>query len=659
MQNIAQRVMKIIFFTCFTMAFISFSGHKVYGQQSDSYYPHDDGFKAGIMSKRSIQSPNALLYQYDVIFYHLDIAVERTSVDVEGNVKIKSKVVSSQLDTFAFELVPELNIDSVLIDGTLRNFTRSGDEVFVEIVPPLAQNVVFDAVIYYGGTPQSGGFFSGISNATSPSWGNQITWTLSEPFNAKSWFPVKQVLSDKADSVYIFVTTDASNKVGSNGLLTAIDSLGNNKVCYKWISHYPIAYYLISVTVGEYIDYSFYAHPANFADSILVQNFIYDNPATLPYFKQQIDLTGDFIELYSELFDLYPFWEEKYGHCMAPFSGGMEHQTMTSLGSFSFTLTSHELGHQWFGDYVTCATWNDIWINEGFASYGEYLALEHLDSGSEVQWLADCHNNVKSAQGGSVYVPLTESENVNRIFDSRLSYKKGAAIIHMIRHELQNDSLFFETLKTFLSIYKDSVATGNDFRIVLEDISGKSFVNYFNQWYFGEGYPIFDIVWSTFNDSLYISCNQTTSSSVTPFFNVLLPFHIQTTNGDTLILLQQNQPTEVFALAFPDNITALEFDSENWILKDVNSITQGIKNNDAISAFAMYPNPSSRLINVQFDKPMNRIIEIMDFSGRKLIEKTCSEALSVIDINQLESGVYFIRVLDSEGLQTQRKFIKY
>ena len=409
-----------------------------------------DSYKGSInkgQHPKSVLTQTPLLSNYDVKFYKLDIAVERTSIYISGNVTINAEVVSTALDTFAFDLIDILNVDSVLINGVSCTFTRSNNEVFVKINTPINHGSLFSAKIYYWGTPPSGGFFSGISNATSQSWGNQITWTLSEAFNANQWFPCKQLLQDKADSSYVFVTTSNTNKVGSNGVLENTVSLPNNKVRYEWKSRHPINYYLISIAVGKYVDYSIYAHPAGLNDSILIQNYIYDNPATLQYFKTQIDLTADFIELYSNLFGLYPFWDEKYGHCMAPLGGGMEHQTMTTLGMFNFTLTSHELSHQWFGDNVTCATWSDIWVNEGFASYCEYLALEYLDSGQEVPWLADVHNNVLSELDGSVYIPVLQATDENRIFDSRLSYEKGAAIIHMLRFELQNDTTFFNIMR--------------------------------------------------------------------------------------------------------------------------------------------------------------------------------------------------------------------
>ena len=625
-----------------------------------AYLQHDyKGNKQKPHFSKSIQTQTHLLNNYDVKFYFLDIAAERTSVDISGNVSIKAEVVSSVLDTFAFELIDTLTVDSVLINGVNSTFTRNNDEVFVKVIPAINQGNLFTAKIFYGGTPPSGGFFSGISNAVSQSWGNQITWTLSESFNAKQWFPCKQVLSDKADSSYVFVTTSDSNKVGSNGLLTNTVSLPNNKVRYEWKERNIIDYYLISIAVGKYVDYSIYAHPSGLNDSILIQNYVYDNPATLPYFKTQIDLTADFIELYSDLFGVYPFWKEKYGHCMAPLSGGMEHQTMTTLGFFDFTLTSHELSHQWFGDNVTCATWSDIWINEGFASYCEYLALEYLASGQQNQWMTDVHNSVLSQPDGSVYVPVNQANDENRIFDSRLSYDKGGAIIHMLRFELQNDTTFFNVMKTFQSQFKDSVATGADFRNVTETLSGKSFTDFFNQWYFGEGYPIYNIVWSQFNDTLFISSIQTTSTSTTPLFKMLLPFKIHTTNGDSLILLQQNHLTENFKVPLSKNVSSLELDPDKWLLMVINNIVQSTDTQiEGNESFLVYPNPATDIINLQFSKTEKRQVQIFDINGRLVSESSSDQTLISIDARKFNNGVYTAKVIDSNGLILTKRIVK-
>src|SRR5690606_34514429 len=132
--------------------------------------------------------------------------------------------------------------------------------------------------------------------------------------------------------------------------------------------------------------------------------------------------TADFIELFSGLYGMYPFADEKYGHCMAPISGGMEHQTMTTQGFFEKSLTAHELAHQWWGDYVTCGTWANIWINEGFASYSEYLMLQNLFPSQAAGDMQQRHTNIMSQAGGSVWV--ADSTDESAIFDSRLVYNK-------------------------------------------------------------------------------------------------------------------------------------------------------------------------------------------------------------------------------------------
>jgi len=601
-------------------------------------------------------SQNQHLNNYDLKFYKLDIEVTNTSTYIEGYVLIKAEVQNTSLDTFVIEFASGMTVGSVLINEINHSFTHSENEIYVSLSYSLDVGNIFTVQIFYSGVSQSEGF-SGVSNDADNTWGNQVTWSLSEPFSALEWFPCKQVLEDKADSVHVFLTTSSDLMVGSNGILTAVTSLPANKVRYEWKSNYPIAYYLISFSVADYQEYNIYARPEGLEDSILIQNFIYNNYDILSIMKDDIDETKDLIELFSELYTIYPFYNEKYGHCLIPWGGGMEHQTMTSLGNFGFGLVAHELGHQWFGDNVTCATWQDIWINEGFASYTEYLALQCLYSQSSADfWMENAHSWALSKPKGSIYIPEEEINDVSRIFSGALSYKKGAAIIHMIRFELQNDSLFFLTLKNFQEQFKDSVATGMDFKRVLEVTSGMDFTDFFDQWYFGEGYPIFDISWKQENDTLILTSFQTTSSTVTRLFKMLMEYKLNYTGGDTTIQVYQTQNSQTFKVYFPFSLNSINVDPDNWVLNEVANITSS---QDEIPSdevyFLVYPNPFFDVINIKFlNDNVEREIYLTDIVGRVILKYKTKQPGFSINGNHLNSGVYLIYVNDGRNSYVRR-----
>ena len=619
--------------------------------------------KQAVHQQKSLASSYATMLEnkYDVNFYHLNVNVERTNKDISGNVIIKSKVLSNTLDTFVFELHPNHIVDSIIINGTISVFNRIAESVFCLLPQTFTQNQSLDATIYYHGTAPSSGnaaIGDGFNNRASPSWGNRATWSLSQPYAAYEWWPCKQQLRDKADSSYCFITTDSTNKAGSNGLLTNVVNLGNGKARYEWKSKYPIDYYLISVAVAEYIDYSFYAHPAG-GDSVLVQNYIYNNPATLTQFQTVIDQTDDLIELFTNQFGLYPFNSEKYGHCMAPLSGGMEHQTMTTLGFFDLTLVAHELAHQWFGDNVTCKTWSDIFVNEGFASYSEYLALEALTPNQKAQHMLSVHNNIMSLSGGSIW--FTDTANAQRIFDSRLSYDKGSAVIHMLRYEINNDSIFFLALKTYQQLYDKSTATAIEFKNVVENISGKNFDVFFDQWFYGEGFPTFNVRYLQQGNNLKIKNTETASKpSVTPFFKTHLEYLIHRNIGDTIIKLEQTQITENYEFTINGNVTSIELDKDNWVLNKQTAITVdntlGLANGLEFQNLdiTIFPNPSNDVIQI-LSTSKNLKTLVYNAHGKLVLSDINTKK---IDVSGLSKGVYIVECVDEFGTKKYTKFIK-
>ena len=532
---------------------------------------------------------------YNVHYVHLDVQVERTSNGIFGKAVTHFTVNSSQLNDYIFELSAPHAIDSIYINGAPASFVRNGNVVTAALATPLSQGSQGIAEVWYGGTPPNGGFFNGISNESSPSWGNQVTWTLSQPFGARDWWPVKQDLQDKIDSVRIWITTDTSNKAGSNGLLENITLLTGGKHRYEWVHRHPIAYYLLSLAVAEYIEYNF-SVPVSQGLSVPIINYIYNNPGALPNFQADIDETGAMLLFFNSVYGLYPFADEKYGHCMAPFSGGMEHQTMTTQGFFNRDLTAHELGHQWFGDHVTCASWKDIWVNEGFASYSEYLYAQSVSQTAANQWMASAHQNITSVAGGSVYVDDTTNEN--RIFSGRLTYDKGGAILHTLRAIVNNDSLYFLGFRQFLQQFGGGNARGVDVQQVMEQVSGLNLQTFFQQWYFGEGFPILEIRWNSGGPGLLLNIQQVGSApNSVSAFSYPLELVLQR-NGlpDTTVRVAMQSPQQFFQVPVSGVVTGIVVDPLRWVIKRVNLLlkdeTLSLASSEEIT-FMAYPNPAT------------------------------------------------------------------
>lgn len=605
-----------------------------------------------IHSAGDVQRVNYFQYpsmdKYDVKYLKLDLAIEANNRNINGTALTRA-IALQPLDSFICELKNNMIVDSVFINGVkITGFTRSADHVFVPLAPIITAGSTLEALFYYRGLTNTGAVFAG----TVTSNGLMYTASLSESYQAREWFPVKQFLKDKIDSADCWITTSNTNLAGSNGLLVNTVDLPNNKKQFQWKTTYPMSYYMPSFSVGNYMDYKIYAKPLSISpDSILVQNYIVNNSTYFNTNKANIDKTPAFIEKLSELYGLYPFRFEKYGHAHANIGGGMEHQTMSTMSSFGSTLIAHELGHQWFGDNVTCATWNHIWINEGFASYSEYLLIEQLPAlfptTNPASYMQGIHTNVMSSAGGSVFVPDASLFDENRIFSGRLSYDKGSAIIHNLRFELQNDNTFYQVLQAFQQQYKDSVATANDFKVLAENISGKDLTDFFNQWYYGEGYPTFNVDYSKQGDSLVLLVNQTVSApAVTPFFKGLYEIRFSTLQGDTTVKINLQNNNQVFKFRSNRTPNGVTVDPNNWVINKVGSITTGF--NDPVNVsneVKLFPNPSAGNVYLQYPANSFENITVYDIAGKLLKRYTINRSsTSQSLVNELPAGVYSVQL---------------
>jgi len=588
---------------------------------------------------------------YDIKHVRFNLELSNISNFVIGDVTTTATVVADSLPQYVFELASYMIVDSFKLNGQILPVTGSGVVRTVAVPAPLQQGSSFTAQVYYHGQPPfAPGFFSyGIRNDFSPSWGTQVTYTLSQPYDAKDWWPIKQSLTDKIDSVEAWFTVPDTCKAGSNGLLQAVTTIPGGKLRYEWKTRNPIDYYLISAAVAPYVDYSYYIHFPGSNDSMLYQNYIYNNPNTLPFWKDEIDSVAEMILHFSDLFGRYPFWEEKYGHSMAPLSGGMEHQTMTTQGFFSTTLSAHELGHQWFGDHVTCATWKDIWLNEGFASYCEYLFVHEFHGPADAfNYMEDVHLNVRSDPGGTVYVDDTSNEG--RIFDARLSYDKGSAIVHTLRFVFNNDSLFYATLRNYQQTFGDSTATTAAFEQFCETSLGQNLDTFFQQWIYKEGYPLYHARWNQIDSQVIVKLTQLTSlPSSQTLFRTPLELELRALQGDTIVKVYNNQNVQTFTFTWKKQMNGMSVDPNNWIvdttLSIIKDVTLDVGDTDQQLVYVA-PNPAIEAWTVTGVLNGSEAM-LYDLQGR-LLWKASVNGSATIPATGLAPGMYLLRVSRGE-----------
>lgn len=589
---------------------------------------------------------------YDVQYVKIDLTATNLSTSIHGSSTTKAKVVTTSLSNYVFELSNQLTIDSAIINGlnlpvqTINNFVRK-----ITLPNALPSQSVFQATIYYHGAPTGGsGFFTnGILNGTAGTPSQNITHTVSAAFHSRDWFPCKQSLTDKIDSADIWITVAPGLKAASNGLLKNVVSV-NGQLRYEWKTKYPIDYYLLSFVVGDYQEYNYMMHFSN-NDSMLVSNYIFPDFATLANSQPQLDSVQHIINYFSDLFGQYPFHNEKTGVILVPLSGGMENQTLVSVGNLEPTLVAHELSHQWWGDHVTCGTIADMWLNEGFATYCEHLYLEHFRSSSiAAAFRSTMFNQTMTAAAGSVYVSDTTDEA--RIYSGRLTYYKGASVAHMLRYLINNDVQFFQLLKNYQQQFSFGNATTNDLLQLANQISGQSLDTFFNQWVYQEGYPIYSAKWYQTNNQVYLKITQITSKpSSVATFKLPLEIKLKSNSGDTTIKIYNDSPTQYVNLSWMNPMTGLEFDPNNHVVNKQGLITQDPSlsiNSNELNSITIAPNPSSGIWTIsQLKQPIQ--LSVYNSFGQLLYQKNAESNMEIIELTSIPSGFYWLSVVDKNG----------
>lgn len=587
---------------------------------------------------------------YDVTYHQLEFTVNPAVYFITGKVTTTFKALSN-MSTVTFDLTDQLNVSSVKQGATNLTFVQNAnDELVITLPSTLTTNSFATVEINYSGAPATG---ENAFTRTTHS-GASIIWTLSEPFGAKDWWPCKQDLNDKVDSIDIYITAPSQYVSVANGVEPAAPvTVGANKTTHFHHS-YPIPAYLVAIAVTNYQVFTQTAgtEPNTFP----IVNYLY--PENYAASVVSLSETPAIMDLFENLFETYPFSAEKYGHAQCGFGGGMEHTTVSFMGNFSRGLIAHELGHQWFGDKITCGSWHDIWLNEGFATYMAALVIENFDGlDAFVIQKNNMINNITSLPTGNVYLTDTQATNVGRIFSSRLSYNKGAMVLEMLRFKM-GDTAFFQALRNYLAdpnlAYKYAVTT--DLKTHLEAVYGQDLTEFFNDWIYDQGYPTYTITaqnWGTGQAKFVV--NQTQSDASVSYFEMPVPVRVYGSNGEQADLVLENTfDGEEFIVAVPFTIVNVEFDPERHIISRDSNITLGNESFDLDNTIVLYPNPSAEVLHIQM--PASMVLEsavIYNSLGQKVGENNTLD----FSVSHLSSGVHYIDIQTTDGTY-HKKFIK-
>lgn len=500
--------------------------------------------------------------QIDILHYglHLDLYPDKKTL--KGDASIKGVILNKNIPQIDLNFYDNMKINRLLLNGKSAEYTNKGTRLTIPLKSAVKDT--FDLQINYEGTPKKSGLFGFVFGKIN---NNSVVYNLSEPTYASTWFPCSDRPADKA-LLDIKITNDSSQTSVSNGKLINVSTQGDRRT-YYWKTYYPISTYLIAVYSSNYANFSQRYISLNNADTMNVEYYVF--PKQLKDAETDLEETPEMIKFFAQKFGEYPFIKEKYG--VAEFlwqMGAMENQTITGVGSnfigghkFFTSMFVHELSHHWFGDAVGPATWKDIWLNEGFATYCEALYAEHI--GGEGALRSSMMSKFNSDFSGTLYDPGAD------LFGSTV-YDKGAWVLHMLRHRV-GDSTFFAILRNYFETYKYKNASTEQFKNICEKIVRKNFDKFFDQWvYKGKGIIDLNYGWKAEKSNNGYLLNITLTQKQTGYEDYHFPLDIKIGTGGgkniyrTIFVDSRQKDVAINVAEKPLNIT---LDPDNWLLAEI------------------------------------------------------------------------------------------
>ena len=596
---------------------------------------------------------------YDVKYYRCEWEVNPAVRYIDGKVTIYFTITSTT-NNIQLDLMNPLVVDSVKQHNTILTKQHLTNVLTVNLLSTINTGVLDSITVFYHGIPPNTGFGSFIQELHA---GTPVMWSLSEPYGSRDWWPCKNGLDDKADSIDIIITNSPAYKAASNGILQSeILVAGGTKRATYWKHRYPIASYLICFAVTNYTVFN--NSVALGSTTLPMQTFCY--PENLASFQSGTQNVLDALQLFHNNFGDYPFIKEKYGHVQFGWGGGMEHQTATFIVSADEGLVAHELGHQWFGDKITCGSWEDIWLNEGFATHLAAFYMENKYPASIITNRRNIVNNITSLPGGSVWVD--DTTNVGRIFSSRLSYNKGSYLVYMLRWQL-GDPVFFNAIRQYQKDPKLAYgfARTEDLKRNLEQVSGQDLTEFFKDWYKGEGYPSYNVQWSRAGgNNVQIKMNQTTSHPSVSFFEMPVALKFKNATQEKTIVVDNKTNGETFISNIGFIADTVLVDPEYWLVTKNNSTTRlpDVVITAGQNLVRVSPNPfrNEFTVDLQNMTVSTVTINLYNAIGQLVYTENSSlvngSGVIPVRIRNLAAGEYTLRITSGKDFKLIKKMIK-
>jgi aminopeptidase N len=508
--------------------------------------------------------------QFDATRYDLTLDLDFDTGTLDGSVTVYGTALVDGFQEVILDLHQDLEVTAALSGEHSLAFVHQDSALTVTLQRTFTTGEDFFCTVFYNGTPPQQGTFLGF--AFDQHNGQPIASSISQPRDARNWWPCKDTPVDKA-FVTTHITVPDTMIAVSNGQLMLTTPAGSGRTTYHWDENYPIATYLISVTATNYTGWEETYVTAS-QDSMPVVYYAY--PERLALAQEDWSLTVPMLEAFVDAFDEeYPFIDEKYGMAMIEAAGGFEHQTCTSYGSGAVTgthendvIVAHELAHSWWGNLVTPAAWNDIWLSEGLATWCEALWLQR-----SAGWEA-YHDHLRDLGAGqflgTIYAP--------DYLYSRTVYNKGAWVVHMLRH-IMGEEAFFQLLRSWAAAYGYANASTAQFTALAASVHGSDLAWFFAPWLYDEGRPQYRYRWSwqpaDIEYEVFLQIEQIQTHG--PIFRMPIDIGLQLASGDTLMTtVVDSLPVQEVTIPVSEPPLALYLDPYDWILKFAVEIPIGI-----------------------------------------------------------------------------------